>query len=223
MSDKKAVVISMEISPDEKCLLATTSSGDVLLFSMPSLRLLRSASAYEDARMPTQVAWLSNDVRLLCSALNIEVCVFQLISILHSTGQITKTSTTDYFDGVYKDQELNKLENCKRIRAGTDTTTFAITELRHDNIVTPEENKQRVGAELSLFFVFYYSFVLRLLKAFFSFFFGSDFYVDLNEKLGVEQSATLALYKTQVLTCAEYIEKCVRLFFLVYVLFMTFF
>ena len=132
--------------------------------------------------------------------------------MLHSTGQITKAHPTDYFDGVFSNQELNRLENCKRMRASSDTATYAITEIRNDNILTPEENKQRVGAELSLFFVFYTSFVLRLLKAFFSFFFGSDFYVDLNEKLGVEQSATLALYKTQILMDAEYIEKCASFF-----------
>ena len=52
----------MEISPDEKSLIAVTSSGDALLFSLPSLRLLRSLFAYEDARAPIQVAWLSNEV-----------------------------------------------------------------------------------------------------------------------------------------------------------------
>jgi hypothetical protein len=81
--------------------------------------------------------------------------------------------------------------------------------VRLDNVVTPDENKQRVGAELSLFVIFHLTFLLQLLKAFFSFFFGGDATRDLNEKIGVEQSAQLTLYTTKNLSLKEYIEKCV--------------
>lgn len=75
--------------------------------------------------------------------------------------------------------------------------------------MTPEENKQRVGAELSLFVIFYLSFLLKFVKAFFSFFFGGDATRDLNEVVGVEQSAKLSLYTTKSLSLNEYIDKCV--------------
>lgn len=132
--------------------------------------------------------------------------------MLHSNGQITRASPDDYFNGIAVEHKLNLLENCKRICAINDSTTYALTEVRLDNIVTPEENKQRVGIELSLFVIFHLSFLFKLIKAMFSFFFGGDATSDLNEKIGVEQSAQLALYATKSLTLAEYIEKCVSLF-----------
>lgn len=50
------------------------------------------------------------------------------------------------------------------------------------------------------------------MKAFFSFFFGGDATRDLNEVVGVEQSAKLSLYTTKTLSLSEYIEKCVSTF-----------
>ncbi|KAI6224867.1 Neuroblastoma-amplified sequence [Aphelenchoides besseyi] len=192
LSDKRSIITCLEISPEQKSLMAVTSNGDLFWFALPSLRLMHSTSSLDDKIVPTQVSWITEDSFV----------------VLHSNGQISRTSPQNYFLGNYEDRQLNLLENCRRIRTVDDSTAFAITEVRLDNVVTSDENKQRVGAELSLFFFFHLSFLLKLLKAFFSFFFGGDATADLSEKVGVEQSAHLTLYTTRNLTLSEYIEKC---------------
>ncbi|KAI6180922.1 Sec39 domain-containing protein [Aphelenchoides besseyi] len=195
LSDKRSIITCLEISPEQKSLMAVTSNGELFWFALPSLRLMQSTSSLDDKIVPTQVSWITEDSFV----------------VLHSNGQISRTSPQNYFLGNYEDRQLNLLENCRRIRTVDDSTTFAITEVRLDNVVSSDENKQRVGAELSLFFFFHLSFLLKLLKAFFSFFFGGDATADLSEKVGVEQSAHLTLYTTRNLTLAEYIEKCLAI------------
>ncbi|KAI6229085.1 Neuroblastoma-amplified sequence [Aphelenchoides fujianensis] len=194
LSDKRAVITDLAVSPEQKSLMAVTSNGDLLWLALPSLRLMQSTSSLDDKFVPTQVSWVSEESFV----------------VLHSNGQISRANPDDYFRGEYEDRRLNLLENCKRICTVDDSTAFAMTEVRLDNIVAPEENKQRVGAELSLFVIFHLSFFMKLLKAFFSFFFGGDATADLSEKLGVEQSAHLTLYTTRTLSLAQYIEKCLN-------------
>lgn len=64
LSDKKAIVICAEVSPEQKSLLAVSSAGDLLWFALPSLRLIQfnSASMFDDKALPIQVAWISEEV-----------------------------------------------------------------------------------------------------------------------------------------------------------------
>lgn len=95
-------------------MLAVTSAGDLLLFALPSLKLLQSTVPYDPKVAPIQIQWITEDSFV----------------VLHSNGQITQTKLNDYFSGISEHHEINLLENCKHICAINDATTFALTEVR---------------------------------------------------------------------------------------------
>lgn len=85
MSDKRSIIICAEVSPDQKHLIAISSDGDLLLFSLPSLKLLQSDVSYhsDEKVVPIQVQWISEDS----------------LVVLHSNGQIIRGKLYDYFNG----------------------------------------------------------------------------------------------------------------------------
>ncbi|CAD5211411.1 unnamed protein product [Bursaphelenchus xylophilus] len=194
LSHKRTVMTSMEVSPDQKTLIAISSIGDVIWFDLPSLRIRRFASAEQNdiTARPMEVRWTDEDE----------------VVILHSNGQMTRAKPADYFDGTTVDPPLHRLDYCKHIRLVEDRTIFALTEARTDAIpiARKENNKKRVGVEFTLFLWFYIAFIAKLVKAMFASFFGGNPNEEMSEKIGVEQSAQLALYATRNITLADYIE-----------------
>lgn len=206
LGQKGAVVTSMEVSPEQRTLVAITSVGDFVWFDLPSMRLRRFASAEqsEESAVPIQVAWVSEEVGPPRPSHRPP----QAFVVLHSNGQITRARPDDYFDGVTVDPPLQHLERCKRIRVTEDSTVYALTEVRTDHAVAVEKNsdKLRVGMEMLLFLSFYLSLLSKLVKALMASFFGGSPSEELNEKVGVEQSVQLALFTTRNITLADYIE-----------------
>lgn len=100
-------------------MLAVTSVGDLLLFALPSLKLLQSTVPLDKKTAPIQVQWITEDSFV----------------VLHSNGQITQTDVNDYFNGVSENHEINLLENCKHICTTNDATTYALTEVHFRKIV----------------------------------------------------------------------------------------
>jgi hypothetical protein len=83
LSDKKAIVICAEVSPEQKSLLAVSSAGDLLWFALPSLRLIQfnSASMFDDKALPIQVAWISEEVSITL-LIKIHVCFRALLCFI---------------------------------------------------------------------------------------------------------------------------------------------
>ncbi|CAD5206999.1 unnamed protein product [Bursaphelenchus okinawaensis] len=194
LSQKRTVITSMEMSPDEKTLIAISSVGDVIWFDLPSLRIRRFASAEQNdvTARPMEVQWTDE----------------KEFVILHSNGQMTRAKPDDYFDGTTVDPPLHCVNQCKRVRLVDDRTIYALTEARTDAIpiARKENNKRRVGVEFTLFILFYITWIFKLIKAMFASFFGGNPIEELSEKTCVEQSAQLALYATRNITLTDYIE-----------------